>query len=407
MISLKCVVLILVYSSVVFCDECVSYNFEEDFEDLFTSNEGVCTDMRTWNIGDYRSLAIDSPHPSSSQCILPSDQLSCVSSFRFTMTSGGRVEANVYMVSFSPVDQVSFVVNEIVPGGNDAAVGTIVLSSMDPNFVNGWHVLRVTLTGRGTYNAFITFLGLSGPFSTVLIDSFRYIPPLVDPEECTIYENVTTTTQGTETTITLENTESTTEEITSTTLTEVTNTDQSTTSVLDTESTMETNFDMTSSTPIVETDGTTTFITEESTEESTFDPTDITVSQSIFDTESTTLTWTFPDSTTTEIVTDVESTTTDLSTTESTIPTELTTSQSVLDTDSTTETSIFSDSTSDMFTDVESTTPDVLTTESTIQSELTTSQSVLDTDSTTATSIFSDSTTSYTVTDVESTTPEL
>lgn len=156
MISFKCVVLILVYSSVVSCDECVSYDFEDDFDDLFTSGVGVCIGMVTWNIAAYRSLPLESPHPSSTQFISPSEQLSCVSSYRFTMTSGGTVEANIYMDSLSTMDQVSFVVNEIVPGGNDAAVGTIVLSSLDPNFVNGWHTLRVTLTGRGTYNAFVS-----------------------------------------------------------------------------------------------------------------------------------------------------------------------------------------------------------------------------------------------------------
>lgn len=156
MINFKCVVLILFCSSVVFCEKCITYNFEENFDNLFTNEKGVCINMMVWDIKNYQSISVPSPHPSSTMFITPKEALSCVSSFTFSATSGGAVEAHIYMESESPMDQISFVVNEIIPGGNDGAVGTTLLSSMNPNFSNGWHILRVTLTGRGTFNAYVS-----------------------------------------------------------------------------------------------------------------------------------------------------------------------------------------------------------------------------------------------------------
>ncbi|MBN4724491.1 hypothetical protein H4F31_24160, partial [Escherichia coli] len=64
---------------------------------------------------------------------------------------------------------------------------------------------------RNVITGFVMFMGMASSSSTVLIDSFRYIPPGMDESDCELYESVfeSTTEITTETT-----TEVTTETIT-------------------------------------------------------------------------------------------------------------------------------------------------------------------------------------------------
>lgn len=154
------IILVLFLCSSVFCEDCVTYTFGDDFEDLFSNEIGVCNGMLMWNRGNYFDIPLDSPHELSTTYIYPANLLSCVSSFIFPMTAGGIVEVNLYMDPNSPADQVSIVVNEVVPGGTDAAVANTGISAMNPSFVSGWHSLNVTLTGSGTYNGYVSIIEL-------------------------------------------------------------------------------------------------------------------------------------------------------------------------------------------------------------------------------------------------------
>nr|XP_026493304.1 uncharacterized protein LOC113398664 [Vanessa tameamea] len=193
-------VFVLIFSYSVICDDCVTFDFEKDFNSTFSNELGVCVTRLMWNVGYYENLKIDGPDPSSMTYIYPNDILSCASSFTFSMTANGIIEVNLFMEPTSPSDQVTILANQIVVGGNDAVVGNVLIIATDQDFVSGWRTARMTLSGFGTYNGYISILGMAVKESIVLVDSFRYIPPLTVEEECTIYEKVYTTS----TTITTE-----------------------------------------------------------------------------------------------------------------------------------------------------------------------------------------------------------
>ncbi|CAK1580860.1 unnamed protein product [Parnassius mnemosyne] len=195
-------ILFFLLCPVVFGKDCVTYSFEENFESLFAKEKGICNAMEMWDIGNYSSIPIDSPHPLSTTFISPNTLLSCVSSFTFLMSAGGVFEVNLFMDPASQTDQISLVVNEVVSGGADASVGNTAITPMNPTFEIGWHALRITLSGSGTYEGYVSLVGMASSDSIVLIDSFRYIPPQYNEESCKIYQEVvdnTTTTPSSNT----------------------------------------------------------------------------------------------------------------------------------------------------------------------------------------------------------------
>ncbi|XP_075979722.1 uncharacterized protein LOC142978951 [Anticarsia gemmatalis] len=167
--------------------ECITYDFETKFEEVFNSNRGLCTGFSEWKLLEYYTIPLDNPTSDSKQFIAPQSNISCVSSFPFKAESGGTIEVNVYMESQSDSDQIAVLVNQIFDENNDAVTGSVVLTPLLPNYVDGWQVLRIELSGHTAYDGYISFLGLAAEDSIVLIDSFRYIPPSVDIEECSIY----------------------------------------------------------------------------------------------------------------------------------------------------------------------------------------------------------------------------
>ncbi|KPJ16517.1 hypothetical protein RR48_08108 [Papilio machaon] len=180
--------LILVcFSILVFGEECVVYTFEDDFDDLFSNEKGVCQGMRMWQLGYYSSISLERPHPLSTTFISPEFLLSCVSSFTFPMSGLGTIEVNLYMDPVSNSDQISVVVHEVVPGSTATVVGNRGISAMAPDFEKGWHSIRIPLTGSGTFDGYVSLMGMAASGSVVLIDSFRYIPPLYDEELCVLY----------------------------------------------------------------------------------------------------------------------------------------------------------------------------------------------------------------------------
>ncbi|CAH0687692.1 unnamed protein product [Spodoptera exigua] len=170
-------------------ESCVAYNFETDFETLFTSDSGVCTGFSKWDLYNYITVPVNHPSEESFQFIAPQSSISCISSFSFNAEAGGVVEVNVYMDSKTNTDQIAVLVNKIADDNTDVVIGSTVLTPLNDNYADGWHVLRVTLSGNGKFNVFISFLGLGSAKSIVLVDSFRYISPTFSKEECQIYED--------------------------------------------------------------------------------------------------------------------------------------------------------------------------------------------------------------------------
>ncbi|KAG6448910.1 hypothetical protein O3G_MSEX005783 [Manduca sexta] len=187
--TLRCVFALLCCVTYVSCDKCVTYKFQEDFEELFNKDLGVCANINLfWLQRSYASIDLQSPNEKSVSFITPQAALSCVSSFFFTMTGGGTVEVNIYMDGAENSDQITVFANQYVPNGNDAVMGTISNTPLLAGFVRGWQSLRVTILGSATYTGYITLMGTASPDSIVLVDSFRYIPPGYDEERCVIYE---------------------------------------------------------------------------------------------------------------------------------------------------------------------------------------------------------------------------
>lgn len=140
---------ILLLSYIVYCDGCVTYDFEKDYGILFNQNSNMCSGRQEWHVGIYRDFDIPSPHESSTKFVYPGESLSCVSSIPYPMSGGGTFEVTVYLDS-KIGDEIWVLVNEIVPNGPDAAVGNMWFTE------SGWQTRRITLTGRGQYQGYVS-----------------------------------------------------------------------------------------------------------------------------------------------------------------------------------------------------------------------------------------------------------
>lgn len=136
---------------------CVTYDFEEKFEEAFNSDRGLCTGFAEWTVGTYAEIPVDTPISDSYQFISPQSHISCISSFPFDIEAGGILEVNVYMESLSDSDQVAVLANHILDENNDAVTGSVVLTPLRDDYVDGWHVLRIDLSGENTYQGYVSF----------------------------------------------------------------------------------------------------------------------------------------------------------------------------------------------------------------------------------------------------------
>lgn len=156
------VFVLLILVSHAFSDSCVRYNFEDDFDLLFTSNTGVCSNLLVWDIGLFQDTDLTDHNERSTKFIYPQQTLSCTTSFTFTMTPGGIIETNIYMDSALSTDQIQVVAMEHVPGGTDVFVGQAVNTpGQAATFVSGWHTLRITVIGNnGDMLGYVSYLNL-------------------------------------------------------------------------------------------------------------------------------------------------------------------------------------------------------------------------------------------------------
>lgn len=143
--------------------DCVTYNFETNFENSFDTNNVLCNGYSSWHLGDYHSLAIDTIDPDSKTFIAPNETSSCVSSFVFRMMPGGVVEVNVFMKSASNLDYIIVLAKKVVPSGDDTVAGFELYYASNDKFVEGWNKLKVTVTDLSIFDGYvsITFLRLN------------------------------------------------------------------------------------------------------------------------------------------------------------------------------------------------------------------------------------------------------
>ncbi|KAJ8714679.1 hypothetical protein PYW07_002904 [Mythimna separata] len=174
----------------VISDSCVRYTFEEGYHEWFQNQWGAaCDQFPFWIPGKYSDVDVTSQNERSTSFITPLPVFSCVASFIFAMSAGGTIDVNIYMEPEDIHDQI-VILAHLLEAGGDTIVGQAINMALDPNFVAGWHTLTMTLTGSGTYKGYISIMGMKSPNSTVLIDSFRYIPPGMDASECQLYEDL-------------------------------------------------------------------------------------------------------------------------------------------------------------------------------------------------------------------------
>lgn len=180
---------ILLAAKSILCDDCFFYDFESDFEYLFTNDKSsLCQFIpSTWSLGNYVDISVQPPHYRSEKFIKPSDAISCTTSQTFAAEATGVIEVKVYMEATSTTDQVTILVNQVIPGGNDAVVATQQLFSMDQNFQNGWHLLSLPLLGTGSYDAYVsntlkfTFLNNCTEAMLKLITAMFIVVSHIDP----------------------------------------------------------------------------------------------------------------------------------------------------------------------------------------------------------------------------------
>lgn len=157
---LRLLLLLLFVAKVNAQEVCVTYDFEEDFYEEFAYNRLVCDGQLEWTLGFYNETGISPPNPKSHTFIAPSFvQQSCVSSFPFDLTTGGRVEVNVMMDSPTGTSQIMALVQGVAENdGNDVVIGQgILISTQDaPISTDGLYTIQVTWFASGTYFAYVS-----------------------------------------------------------------------------------------------------------------------------------------------------------------------------------------------------------------------------------------------------------
>ncbi|KAH9629761.1 hypothetical protein HF086_009888 [Spodoptera exigua] len=141
-------------SPYVVSDTCVTYDFEENFDDII-GNHGICSDnmMSEWILDEYNNLGLNSPHERSTKFISPTrGVLSCWSSFLFTMSQRGTLQVKLYMTSDFNSDFLQILVfsaEEYVSG----------MYSVTSSNVKGWYTANLPLEGNpAVYRGYVSHI---------------------------------------------------------------------------------------------------------------------------------------------------------------------------------------------------------------------------------------------------------
>ncbi|KAG7300356.1 hypothetical protein JYU34_015956 [Plutella xylostella] len=151
--------LLICVSSYVNSQECLTYNFEENFYEFFSS---CGDDSEIWSTGFYEDLGIESPHPLSTTFIKPGQngqRPSCVSSGTFPVRADGKFEIQAYMKSASGTEQIIVIVFGEQEEENDATLGVAVLSAdVDGVSGDGFYNFEVnwSVSGDKMYNGYVS-----------------------------------------------------------------------------------------------------------------------------------------------------------------------------------------------------------------------------------------------------------
>lgn len=144
--------------------ECVTFDLENDLDDVFTSKKDLCENMQPWDVGNYTEINMDGPNAWSTSFVSPQVLLSCVMSFEFPMQNTGEVDVNVFMENARLADQIIVLVHERSDNSsNDSTVAMMMYSPMHPEYEEGWHTLKLSVQNAdmGVFNGYVSVNVLS------------------------------------------------------------------------------------------------------------------------------------------------------------------------------------------------------------------------------------------------------
>lgn len=150
---LKVLIFVIFVSFVVSDDSCVKYNFEENFNDLFSNNGPLCKNhdsTKPWIIGEYSNLDINGPNKLSTKFITPSpgSTASCMSTFPFKIYKGGTIEIEMYTES-----EINHFIQIVV---YDKTYGQ-EFDKENPVPAKGWRTVSLeTNLGPNTYEGYVS-----------------------------------------------------------------------------------------------------------------------------------------------------------------------------------------------------------------------------------------------------------
>lgn len=152
--ALKIFILLSLLTAYVASDSCVTYDFEENYDNLF-STYGTCYTIQapSWIIGEYSDLDIASPNERSTKFIKPSanDRANCVASFHLTMHFGGIYEFNFYLDLADDRDNIQIMSFSDEPDTFSAITGIFFVNSG-----TGWQTVRTTVNGPPSYRGYVS-----------------------------------------------------------------------------------------------------------------------------------------------------------------------------------------------------------------------------------------------------------
>lgn len=139
-------------------EDCTTYNFESDFEVLFSTDNYLCNGFLSWQLDNYTSIGIESPYSQSTVFIAPHETTSCISSFVFKMEPGGVVEANVFMGSVQSLDHIIILAQRVTDAEYDTVAGVKMYHLENEVFVAGWNVIKFSLLDRTSFDGYVSIL---------------------------------------------------------------------------------------------------------------------------------------------------------------------------------------------------------------------------------------------------------
>ena len=157
---IRIVLILFILVSNVVSDDCVKFTFENNFHKWLTHKwDAQCIALPLWIEGKYSNINLISKHDHSNKFISPesSTELSCVSSFIFTMRLNGKLEVNIYMEKDEAARNNVVVIAKNAEDANDI-YGNAWMSVVVSNFENGWHTLTIPLERPGSYEGYVSIV---------------------------------------------------------------------------------------------------------------------------------------------------------------------------------------------------------------------------------------------------------